>query len=95
MRANLESDAVAGSRPNGSHSCSPGGWGARKRVRSCARRPCALRRTAARSRDALAGSDTGLSEAELAAALDPATYLGSAGALVDRALARYSSEGKT
>jgi 3-carboxy-cis,cis-muconate cycloisomerase len=45
--------------------------------------------------DALAGSDTGLSEAELAVALDPATYLGSAGALVDRALARYTSEGKT
>ena len=45
--------------------------------------------------DALAGSDTGLSEAELAAALDPATYLGSAGALVDRALARYTSEGKS
>jgi 3-carboxy-cis,cis-muconate cycloisomerase len=42
--------------------------------------------------DALAGADTGLSEAELAAVLDPTTYLGSAGALVDRALARYTSE---
>jgi 3-carboxy-cis,cis-muconate cycloisomerase len=36
--------------------------------------------------------DTGLTAAELDAALDPATYLGSSGALVDRALARYEAE---
>ena len=37
----------------------------------------------------LATLDTGLTEAELDGALDPTTYLGSAGVLVDRALARY------
>ena len=36
--------------------------------------------------------ETGLTDAELAAALDPTTYLGSAGPLVDRALARCASE---
>ncbi|HET9288727.1 MAG TPA: 3-carboxy-cis,cis-muconate cycloisomerase [Gaiella sp.] len=40
----------------------------------------------------LAERDTGLTADELGAALDPATYLGSAGALVDRALARYEAE---
>ena len=40
----------------------------------------------------LADRDTGLTADELDAALDPATYLGSAGALVDRALARYEAE---
>ena len=44
--------------------------------------------------DELAERDTGLSEAELDAALDPTTYVGSAGALVDRALARYAAEQK-
>jgi len=39
--------------------------------------------------DELAGMETGLTESELAAALDPTTYLGSAGALVDRVLRRY------
>jgi 3-carboxy-cis,cis-muconate cycloisomerase len=33
-----------------------------------------------------------LSEGEIDAALDPAGYLGSAGAFVDRALALYSEE---
>ncbi len=36
--------------------------------------------------------ETGLTEAEIEAALEPATYLGSAGALVDRALARFEAE---
>jgi 3-carboxy-cis,cis-muconate cycloisomerase len=45
--------------------------------------------------DVLARMETGLGEAELAAALDPTTYLGSAGALVDRALARYQEEGRS
>jgi len=43
--------------------------------------------------DELAGLDSGLTDDELAAALDPETYLGAAGALVDRALARYAEEG--
>ena len=42
-------------------------------------------------RDAVAG-ESGLTTAELDAVFDPASYLGSAGALVDRALARYESE---
>ena len=33
-----------------------------------------------------------MTAAEIEAALEPATYLGSAGALVDRALARYAAE---
>jgi 3-carboxy-cis,cis-muconate cycloisomerase len=40
----------------------------------------------------LSVADTGLSREEIEAALDPTTYLGSAGALVDRALARYENE---
>jgi 3-carboxy-cis,cis-muconate cycloisomerase len=39
----------------------------------------------------IAALDTGLSVDEIEAALDPTTYLGSAGALVDRALARYAA----
>lgn len=39
----------------------------------------------------LAGLDTGLTSDELAAALEPTTYLGAAGPLVDRALARYDT----
>lgn len=39
----------------------------------------------------LAGHDTGLTSTEIETALEPATYLGSAGALVDRALARYDA----
>jgi 3-carboxy-cis,cis-muconate cycloisomerase len=41
--------------------------------------------------DALAALDTGLTRGELEAALDPTTYLGSAGVLVDRALDRYDA----
>ena len=36
--------------------------------------------------------DTGLTGEEIEAALEPTTYLGSAGLLVDRALARYDDE---
>jgi 3-carboxy-cis,cis-muconate cycloisomerase len=39
----------------------------------------------------IAALDTGLTVDEIEAALDPTTYLGSAGALVDRALARYAA----
>jgi 3-carboxy-cis,cis-muconate cycloisomerase len=42
--------------------------------------------------DALGDVETGLTAAEIAEALDPTTYLGSAGALVDRALARHAAE---
>jgi 3-carboxy-cis,cis-muconate cycloisomerase len=41
--------------------------------------------------DALAALDTGLTREELEAAVDPTTYLGSAGVLVDRALDRYDA----
>jgi len=40
----------------------------------------------------LAGLDTGLTAKEIQSALEPTTYLGSAGVLVDRALARYDAE---
>ena len=44
-------------------------------------------------RDALlADSRSGLDGEEVDALLDPTTYLGSAGAFVDRALARYDTE---
>jgi adenylosuccinate lyase len=36
--------------------------------------------------------ETGLTPREIDALLDPTTYLGSAGAFVDRALARYEAE---
>ena len=42
--------------------------------------------------DVLADLETGLTADEIGAALDPTTYLGSAGALVDRAVARYDAE---
>ena len=42
-------------------------------------------------RDAVAG-ESGLTTAELDEVFDPASYIGSAGALVDRAVARYESE---
>jgi 3-carboxy-cis,cis-muconate cycloisomerase len=40
----------------------------------------------------LAGLDTGLADEEIRALLEPTAYLGSAGLLVDRALARYDAE---
>ena len=62
---------------------------ARTLVRDAALRAGASGRPLAEMVEAL---DTGLSAEEIAAALDPATYLGSAGALVDRALARHRAE---
>jgi len=41
----------------------------------------------------LAGPDPGLTAEEIQSALEPTTYLGSAGPLVDRALARFDAEG--
>jgi 3-carboxy-cis,cis-muconate cycloisomerase len=62
---------------------------ARSLVRDAAARAAAKGGTFA---EALAAADTGLSAAELEAALDPPTYVGAAGALVDRALARHAAE---
>jgi 3-carboxy-cis,cis-muconate cycloisomerase len=45
--------------------------------------------------DALEALDTGLARDEIDSLLDPTTYLGSAGAFVDRALARYEAETAT
>ena len=62
---------------------------ARELVRDASLRAAASGRPLA---EELEGVDTGLTPDEIAAALDPTTYLGSAGALVDRALARYEAE---
>ena len=62
---------------------------ARELVRDASLRAAASGRPLA---EELEGVDTGLTSDEIAAALDPTTYLGSAGALVDRALARYEAE---
>jgi 3-carboxy-cis,cis-muconate cycloisomerase len=61
---------------------------ARELVRDASLRAAASGRPLAKE---LEGVDTGLSSEEIEAALDPTTYLGSAGALVDRALARYEA----
>lgn len=61
---------------------------ARTLVRTASLRAAETGRTL---RDAVAG-ESGLSTAELDMVFDPASYIGSAGALVDRALARYESE---
>ena len=63
---------------------------ARRLVRDAALRASASGRPLA---DEVAALDTGLTAAELSATLDPVTYLGSAGELVDRALARFEAEG--
>ncbi len=64
----------------------------RSQARAAVRR-AALRaaETGGTLRDAVAG-ESELTKAELDEVFDPASYLGSAGALVDRALARYASE---
>ena len=64
----------------------------RSEARALARR-AALRASASGGtfRDAVAG-ESDLGRAELDEVFDPASYLGSAGALVDRALDRYASE---
>ncbi len=49
-------------------------------------------RTGSTLADELARCDTGLTGEEIEVALEPTTYLGSAGLLVDRALARYDDE---
>ena len=62
---------------------------ARELVRDASLRAAASGRPLA---EELEGIDTGLTSGEIAAALDPTTYLGSAGVLVDRALARFEAE---
>ena len=62
---------------------------ARELVRDASARAVAGGSTLA---EAMAQVDTGLSGTELEALLDPTTYLGASGALVDRALARYAAE---
>ncbi len=62
---------------------------ARELVRAASLRSAATGRTLA---DEVIAEDTGLTADEVRAALDPETYLGSAGALVDRALALFEAE---
>ena len=62
---------------------------ARELVRDASLRSAASGRPLA---EELEGVDTGLTSGEIEAALDPTTYLGSAGALVDHALARHDTE---
>ncbi len=62
---------------------------ARAAVRDASLRAVASGRTLGAELEAL---DTGLTPDEIQALMDPATYLGSSGAFVDRALARYETE---
>lgn len=62
---------------------------ARDLVRDASLRAAASGRPLA---EELQGLDTGLTADEIEDVLDPTTYLGSAGALVDRAIARYETE---
>jgi 3-carboxy-cis,cis-muconate cycloisomerase len=62
---------------------------ARELVRDVSLRAGQTGRTVA---DVVAEANTGLTSDEIEAALDPTTYLGSAGAFVDRALARYAAD---
>jgi 3-carboxy-cis,cis-muconate cycloisomerase len=65
---------------------------ARAAVRDASLRTAASGRTLGEELGAL---DTGLAPEEIDALVDPTTYLGSAGAFVDRALARYDTETAT
>jgi 3-carboxy-cis,cis-muconate cycloisomerase len=65
---------------------------ARAAVRDASLRTAASGRTLGEELEAL---DAGLAPAEIEALVDPTTYLGSAGAFVDRALARYDTETAT
>jgi 3-carboxy-cis,cis-muconate cycloisomerase len=91
MRANLDlsGGAVVTERLASTLTERLGRTAARSLVRDASLRASDSGRSLA---EELAERDTGLTAGELDAALDPATYLGSAGALVDRALARYEAE---
>jgi 3-carboxy-cis,cis-muconate cycloisomerase len=92
MRANLDvtGGAVVTERLATTLTGRLGRTAARRLVRDAALRASASGRPLA---DEVAALDTGLTAAELSATLDPVTYLGSAGELVDRALARFEAEG--
>jgi 3-carboxy-cis,cis-muconate cycloisomerase len=62
---------------------------ARALVRDASLRAASSGRSLAEELEAL---DTGLTPDEIRELLDPTTYLGAAGELVDRALARYEAE---
>ena len=91
MRANLEltGGQIAAERLALILTDTLGRTEARELVRAASLRAAATGRSLA---DELLADDTGLTAAEVAAALDPATYLGSAGAFVDRALALFEAE---
>jgi 3-carboxy-cis,cis-muconate cycloisomerase len=91
MRANLDlsGGAVVTERLASTLTERLGRTAARSLVRDASLRASDSGRSLA---EELAERDTGLTAGELDAALDPATYLGSAGALVDRALAHYEAE---
>ncbi len=80
------------SSPSGSRSSSPSDSAAQPRARSCGTPRSAPARPGGRSPRSSPSLDTGLTAEEIEAALEPTTYLGSAGVLVDRALARYDAE---
>ena len=90
MRANLEltGGAIVAERLALVLTERLGRGGARSLVRAASIRAS---ETGGTLRDAVAG-ESGLSAAELDSVFDPAGYLGSAGALVDRAVARYDAE---
>ena len=91
MRANLDltGGAVVTERLATTLTERLGRTAARELVRDAALRASASGRPLA---EVAAALDTGLTAEEISATLDPATYLGSAGHLVDRALARYEAE---
>jgi 3-carboxy-cis,cis-muconate cycloisomerase len=91
MRANLEltGGQIAAERLALILTDTIGRTEARELVRAASLRTAASGRSLA---DELLAEDTGLTAEEVAAALDPATYLGSAGAFVDRALALFEAE---
>jgi 3-carboxy-cis,cis-muconate cycloisomerase len=90
MRANLDltGGQVVAERLAVVLSDSLGRTAARSLVRDASLRATKSGRSLA---EEVANIDPGLTAAEIRAALDPSTYLGSAGLLVDRALARYDA----
>ena len=93
MRANLglTGGQIAAERLASMLSERLGRTAARTLVRDASLRASASGRPLA---EEVAALDTGFDSEQVEAALDPTTYLGSAGALVDRALARYASDGE-
>lgn len=93
MRANLEATgSIAAERLALVLTERIGRTKARALVRDAARSAAASGRSLA---DELVQLETGLDQDEIRAALEPTSHLGLAGALVDRALARYAEEQRT